>query len=885
MTTDAPMLLDAAHPLLLNGRAELWRVDAGAVDVFAVPLAAGVPAGAREHLGRLMSGQWVLGLNAPTEATIGLIAVGLPQTQLTLLDGDVAGELADSDRGDAAMANIDAWLLMLNVPQDPPVVVSAWGMLDSGDFAAALAAFHGSLLTQLQLRREQVAAQAALRLATRARVDDERFGSALSDLAQVLTVGETEIPELGVRAADPLLRATQLVLAATGIRVELQQPAADVPAGGQIADLARQAQSAMRAVALSADRWWREDVGPLLAFRSSDGAPLALLPAGERGYWLVDPGTGSRTRLDARNAAELSPTAFMFFRSFPEWAVGFRDLLRFGLVGTRPDVMRLVAYGALGGLLGLFTPMAIGLLIDRVIPSAQSDELVQLVLLLLSATLAVSAFELTRAIALMRIDSRIGGAAQAAIIDRLLHLPAGFFRDYSAGDLAQRAFGIASILQLLSNTTQAALLSWIFGLFSLGYLFVVDLRLALVASGLVGVALILTSALNFWRLSIERQRFAVQGALSSRVLQFLNGIAKIRANSAEKRAFALWAGDFARQKSLDFRSGRIGNLLTVFNSGYGLLSSLLLFAAVVWLMPNMNTGSFVAFNTAFTQFFVATVALTSAITSSLNAVPLWERARPIMQTLPELLSAQAAPGTLSGGIEISKVSFRYSADGPEILKDVSISIQPGQFVAFVGPSGSGKSTLFRLLLGFEKPESGAVYYDHQDLAGLDIGAVRRQLGVVLQSGKLMPGDIYTNIVGSAAISREDAWEAVRMAGFDEDVNAMPMGMHTVIAEGAGSISGGQRQRLMVARAIVKKPRILLFDEATSALDNHTQATVAHSIEGLKATRIVIAHRLSTIAKADRIFVINAGELVESGNYSELMALNGHFADLARRQLA
>ncbi|MGZ8975802.1 ATP-binding cassette domain-containing protein [Methylomagnum sp.] len=312
---------------------------------------------------------------------------------------------------------------------------------------------------------------------------------------------------------------------------------------------------------------------------------------------------------------------------------------------------------------------------------------------------------------------------------------------------------------------------------------------------------------------------------------------------------------------------------------------LVLFLIIAFLHINIGTGDFLAFNAAFTQFLTAILGLGTALTTLLNAIPLYERAQPILHTLPEVDGAGATPGELRGAIELSRVNFSYSADGPQILKDIDLRIAPGEFVAFVGPSGSGKSTLFRLLLGFEVPTSGAVHYDGQDLAGLNVRALRRQLGVVLQNGKLMPGDIFTNIVGSAPLTLDDAWEAARLAGLDGDIRAMPMGMHTVIAEGASTLSGGQMQRLMIARALVGKPRVLLFDEATSALDNRTQEQVSQSLERLNATRVVIAHRLSTIANADWIHVFEQGRVVESGTYGELMERAGRFAELARRQLA
>ncbi len=726
--------------------------------------------------------------------------------------------------------------------------------------------------------------EALSRLLRKRENDNAHFSQALSGLAGILSESKNH-SSIQAKTGDSLLDATQLVLSASGFYVSLKKTAYAPDPQDTLSLLARQANASLRRVALGGEAWWREDSGPLLAFLKEDGKPVALLPAGERGYWLEDPVTGESMLLNAENIKRLDDTAFMFFRKFPQHAIGMRDLLRFGLAGSSRDLLFLIGCGAFGGILGLFTPVATGLLIDTVIPGARSDELVQLVLLLVTTALGMSAFELTRSLAMLRIQGRMGNASQAAIIDRLMHLPAGFFRQYSAGDLAQRAFAIDNILTLLTGTTQAALLSWVFGLFSFAYLFMLNWQLALLATAIVGIALLVTTGINFWRLSMERRMFTLEGSIASRVLQLLDGISKLRSSGAEKRAFALWAKDFTQQKQLDFNIRSIANLLSVFDAAYIVLASLLLFATIAFFQPGISTGTFMAFNAAFSQFLAATIAVSSALTASLNVIPLYERAKPILDALPEQNESQTAPGVLQGNIDISHLTFRYVEDGPLILDDVSIHIEEGEFIAFVGPSGSGKSTLFRMLLGFEHPESGAIYYDQQDLSGLDIGAVRRQLGVVLQSGKLMPGDIFTNIVGSAPLTLEDAWEAARMAGFDDDIKAMPMGMHTVIAEGAGTISGGQKQRLMIARAIVKKPRILLFDEATSALDNRTQATVARSVEQLKATRIVIAHRLSTVIKADRIFVIEAGKVIETGNYEQLMAKNGHFAELARRQLA
>jgi ATP-binding cassette subfamily C protein len=943
--------LDGNQPILLNGREDLWLIAKGSVDLFAVALQAGQPAGVREPICRLQAGQVLVGLGDSGEAAgMGLLAVGLPQTELAHLAAsatDRATLAADAERLTELTAWIDDWLIMLNVvlrqssagdalfqaddmedhegvvwlgdsdaaawipvlvwmPMQQvrsrtvvlPLNLQAWIAAESegdllnqdtttvirnGHLDTALSAYHRALLEQFQEQRSQRQTLEQQRLQDKQAAEAQMFGDALGGLTHIMDAQTAYLPFTdwtGIAAVDACL----LVMEASGIRSPLRNGEKITADSHRIESLVKRSRAATRHVSLSGERWWQEDAGPLLASRR-DGSPVALLPRGGNGYWLVDPLDKSTVPLDGDNAAGLNDDALMFFRTFPNEAIGVMAALRLGMVGAGSDVRRLCAVGVLGGLLALFVPFGTGLLIDSVIPNARNSELVQLVLLLLTATLGISAFELTRAIAMLRImEGRIGNALQMAVIHRLLYLPTVFFRRYSAGDLANRALGVGLIFRQFNSTTQAAVLSWFFGLSSLVCLFFINRILAVLAIVLALLIILIIVNLNRRRLKFERRKYLLQGNLASRVFQLLNGIAKLHGSGAEKRAFALWAKDFAKQKALDYKARRISNVIAVIESGYPVLASMLMFGITAFYVPTLSTGDFVFFNTAFTQFLTSTIAMFTALTTLIPVIPLYERAQPILETLPEISEAHKFPGSLSGAIDISHVTFRYSADGPVILNDLSINIKPGEFIAFVGPSGSGKSTVYRLLLGFERPESGAIYFDGQDLGGLDIGAVRRQLGVVLQNGKLMSGDIFTNIVGSAQLSLDDAWEAARIAGLEEDIKALPMGMHTVIAEGAGTFSGGQKQRLMIARAVVNKPRILLFDEATSALDNRTQAIVSQSIEHLNATRIVIAHRLSTISKADRIFVIEAGQVTETGKYDELMAKNGVFALLAKRQL-
>jgi NHLM bacteriocin system ABC transporter ATP-binding protein len=523
------------------------------------------------------------------------------------------------------------------------------------------------------------------------------------------------------------------------------------------------------------------------------------------------------------------------------------------------------------------------MLFDAVIPGAQRSQLVQLTVLLLVGAIATGLFDMTRSLALLRLEGKMGSALQAAVWDRLLNLPVSFFRRFSAGDLADRANGIDSIRSALTGTVSNSIVSGIFSLFNYGLMLYYSWKLALVALGLVLIAVGVTWFLGRAQLRVMRSLTGLMGRLSGSVLQFVGGVSKLRVSGTEGRVFSVWSTGYATQRTLTQRSRGLSNGFSVFNSSYAVLGMMAIFYTVKeWAAP-ITPGDFMAFNAAFGQMFLSSMTMAGAALQVMAMVPLLERAGPILQTSPEVDAAQSDPGELTGRIEVDNVTFRYQEGKPPVLHDVSFRVEAGQFVALVGPSGCGKSTLFRLLLGFDRPEAGAVHYDGKDLRSLDVLSVRRQMGVVLQNSFPFRGDIFANILGSKPLTLDDAWEAARMAGLDEDLHQMPMGMQTIISE-TGGLSGGQRQRLMIARAVVSKPRILLFDEATSALDNRTQATVSRSLEGLKSTRIVIAHRLSTVINADRIIVLDQGRVVQSGAYEELLKQEGLFAELAKRQL-
>ena len=708
--------------------------------------------------------------------------------------------------------------------------------------------------------------------------------NALLGLASILEPDRPQ-PVLGAREKDTLLAACQLVGEKLGI--EFKAPSERAMAGNDpLAAIVWASRIRQRQVVLKGE-WWKQDVGPLLGRMEDDNRPVALLPVSPGLYEINDPATRERVRVTNENVHHLHPFASSFYRPFPNRPLKGWDLLKFGIRGSMADIVTIALMATMGALLGMITPIATGIVFDTFIPDGARGQLAQIALILLACAFATAAFDITKAVALLRMESKIDASIQAGVMDRLLSLPVPFFRNYTTGDLADRALGINTIRQILSGIAVQTLLAAIFSLFNFALMFWYSVKLALVATGIAIFGVLITCVAGFAQVSYQRELSELEGKISGIVFQFISGISKLRLSGTEDRAFAVWAGEFGRQRKMSYKAGVVSNLLLSFNSAFPILSLMTIFA---WLTMSergtgsLSTGSFLAFIAAYTMFQSALLHMSRTITSSLHVIPLYERAKPIIQSQPEVDNTKDSPGELSGEIEVSHVHFRYSSDGPLVLKDVSFHVPSGQFIALVGGSGSGKSTLLRLLLGFEEPESGSIYYDGQDLAGINIREVRRQVGVVLQSGKIIAGDIFKNIVGSSSLTLDDAWEAAEMAGLEEDLRQMPMGMHTVLPPGGGTLSGGQRQRLMIARAIVRRPRLLFFDEATSALDNRTQSIVSKSLEKLHATRVVIAHRLSTIMHADHILVFDKGRICEEGNYEQLVGVGGLFAELAKRQL-
>jgi NHLM bacteriocin system ABC transporter ATP-binding protein len=766
----------------------------------------------------------------------------------------------------------------------------------------ALRALHGIALHDAAAMTHEVERAERARLARRTAADDATMRETCARLASALTSGDTRSAwarhgrSTAASAATPppriayLEEACQLVGDAMGLSIS---PAARA---GQGTDQAEETGEAIEAIArashvrtrkvLLREDWWQQDGGPLLAFSQEDERPVALLPIRSSRYVLHDVTRGETALVTAAVAATLAPVAYTFHRPLPEQPLAFGGLLRFAAHGRSRDMITLVVVSVAIALLGMLPPVATGMVYNTFIPQAERAQLLQMTLVLISVAVCGLLLEVTRIAAVLRLESRMADAVQVGIWDRLLALPMSFFQPYTAGELATRAMGIDAIRQAISGSAVTALISGVSSLGTYALLFYYDIRLALWATLLLAIAIGTTFVGGLLQLPHVRGSTHIQSRLSGLMLQLLSSIAKLRTAGAEVQAYARWAEGFARQRQLQYRARAIGNVVAAINAMLPTVASMVIFWSAFSLVGErrLRTGDMVAFMAAFIACLGGLLLLTNAVLTLLSVVPVYGQTRPILVATPEVNAGKVAPAELTGDIDIQHARFRYSADGPMVLRDLTLHVHPGEFVGLVGATGSGKSTLLRLLLGFAELETGGIYYDGQDINGLDLQAVRRQIGVVLQSGRLLAGDIFTNIVGSAPLTMQDAWEAAEMAGLADDVRRMPMQMHTLVSEGGSTLAGGQRQRLLIARALVRRPRIVFFDEATSALDNRTQGIVTESLSQLLATRIVIAHRLSTIARADRIHVLEHGRMVQSGSYDELLTSRGPFAVLAKRQL-
>ncbi|WMX48707.1 NHLP bacteriocin export ABC transporter permease/ATPase subunit [Streptomyces roseicoloratus] len=930
--------------LSLEGPSVLWLVAHGSLDLFAVDAAG---AGAWHFLGRVGAGALLLGpAEGPRHTLVGRPSAecllrrvdlrelyrpepgryeggapgwyesGTPGWYGAVTNGSYgSGAPVASPLEDAFALGVGRGLRVLyEAPLDdrtggPDVVTDdevVWMRVPPGSLAYGAvyeAAAAGTLLVDAALWQGMVEQQYRLLHALdgwieeRERAQEDRTAAGLAagraagseaDRTLLAALGRHGGRSRGGGDADATLAVCRLVAADARIALPETVGGAAAAAGDERLDpverIALAARVRTREIGLRG-RWWRENAGPLVGRREQDGAPVALLWRRGR-YVAVDRPGGRRERIGADEAAGFEDRAVMFYRPLPEGRLGLVRLLRFCARGTRLELRDLLLGGLVSVVLGATVPLATGRVLGAYVPAGESGLIVRTALALVAAAVVSAAFMLLQNVALLRMEGRIEATLQPAVWDRLLRLPTTFFTGRSTGELANAALGIGVIRRMLSGVAPVCLQAGAVGGVNLVLLLAHSVPLGLVALAMLLVVAAVLLGLGLWQLRYQRRLVELGNRLDNQAFQTLRGLPKLRVAAAESFAYAAWAREFARTRVLQQRAGRIQNAVTVIGAVCLPLCTLVMFVLLAGpARGTMSAAGFLTFSTALTMLLASVTQLTGALLSVAAVLPVFEQVEPILREAPEVRGGAARPGVLSGAIEARQLSYRYGEDGPLVLDGVDLTVGAGEFVAVVGASGCGKSTLLRLLIGFDRPTEGAVRYDGQDLAALDQAAVRRQCGVVLQHAQPLTGSILDCVRGAEAYTLEEVWEAVALAGLADDVRAMPMGLHTMLSDGGGTISGGQRQRLMIARALIRKPRILFLDEATSALDNEAQRVVIESTRALRTTRVVIAHRLSTVMGADRVVAMADGRVVQQGTPAELLAEpDGLFHELVRRQL-
>jgi NHLM bacteriocin system ABC transporter ATP-binding protein len=629
--------------------------------------------------------------------------------------------------------------------------------------------------------------------------------------------------------------------------------------------------------------WQNDAYGPMLGYLKEAGTAVALLPGTIYGYYFKDPATGKRTRITRKTARLFSREALCFYQPLPMKKLGIPDLLKYMKNSiTHGDLVVIVLATLAVQLVGMIEPRVYSLVTGKILEGHNMNLMAGVGVFLLTSAFAAQLIGLVRSLLMQRINTKTSQAVQASVMMRILSLPVSFFRRYSSGELSSRAGSVNSLCSMMLNNILSIGLSSLLSLLYVAQIFSFAPALVWPSLLIILATVVMSLAVSLVQIGISRKRMKLSAEEQGMSYAVMNGIQKIRLSGSEKRVFARWGRLYAKGAQLEYNPPLFLKINTVITTAISLIGTIVLYYLAI--QTNVGVSQYYAFTAAYGRVMGAFSALAGIAVSVASIRPVLEMAEPILKAEPEVAADKQPVDRVTGHIEMSHVSFRYEENTPYVLNDLSLDIKAGEYVAIVGRTGCGKSTLVRLLLGFEKPEKGGIFYDRHDLNSIDPRSLRKHIGVVIQNGQLFQGDIFSNITISAPdLTLDEAWEAAEMAGIAQDIRDMPMGMQTLISEGQGGISGGQKQRLMIARAVAPKPSILIFDEATSALDNKTQKQVSGALDKLNCTRIVIAHRLSTIRNCDRILVMDKGTIIEEGTYDDLIAQNGHFAELVARQ--
>ena len=685
-----------------------------------------------------------------------------------------------------------------------------------------------------------------------------------------------------------LVDALRIIGRREGIEFEIPERSGVSDAPIALLDVLDASGVRARRVRLNADdNWWRGDSNAMLAFRAADGQPVALLPGMFGRYREVDPLSKRSARITATRARALGKEAWMFYRPLPAGAAKPADLLAIALQGTAADLVRLVIAGLPGGLIKLLPALALGFVANHVAGGGSAGALYAVAVAVAGFGLLGAMLHLLQSTAMMRLEGRSASRVEAAFWDRLMRLPPSVLHRQPSGDLAMSGMTFQNLRDGLQGLVADSLLSIIFLLPIFGVIFFYDAALGVGALAFSLASLLVTVVIGWRQISPYGRMISAGRRVAGRLFQIVGGITKLRLENAEGSAFAVWARDYREQKRAELDLGALEGHARAFGAALPFLAGGALLLAVVTVGErNLPVGDFLVVYIVFIAFQSAIARLGESFGTVAATLPAFDQMRPLLAAEPESDVGGEAVDYLGGEVLFDRISFRYDPDGPLILDDVTIRARPGEFVAIAGESGAGKSTLFRLALGIDRPTAGAVYYDGRDLRHLNLKRLRRHIGAVPQSVGLHPQDLWDNLVSHHdKVATDDVWQAARLAEMEAQIKAMPMGMMTMVGTSGAVLSGGESQRVTIARSVVGSPRIMMFDEATNWLDNESQAKVMENLNALTSTRIVIAHRLSTLEQADRIYVLQAGKVVQSGSFVELMDVDGVFRELVKRQIA
>ena len=716
-------------------------------------------------------------------------------------------------------------------------------------------------------------------LETRAKLNAEKTERAYAELAASVTP-KGKMPPMRVDDAEQLDKAVRACLKYIGVEPG-EPPKGNVHLEERIDWLCRPSGTMHRRVTLGSG-WQKEAFGAMLGHLDT-GEMVALIPKGPGGYSYLDPSTGETVKVSAEVATHISEEAVFFYKPLPSRPLEKGDLLSFVFSTlSRSDYLIVIGAAIAVTLIGLLPAWANQVAFGVVAPSGQAGLVLPIAALLVGVTVTSMLIGICRNLIMARVSIKLDITTESATYARVLSLPASFFKGYAAGELARRMGGLTALCQQMASILLGSGLSAVLSLIYVGQVFFYAPALTIPALLVVIVQAVLGVVATILTMKYERKSIEADAKVSGLVTSLLKGIQKIKLAGGEDLAFAKWANRYAEYAKATYKRPPLLSTLPALVGLIGLLGNILIYYMAA--TSGVTYDNYMAFTVAFGQTTGAIMALTSIASQIAQAKPLLDMVQPILDADPETDDDRPSVESLTGAIEVSGVSFRYGENLPYILKDLSFKVKPGEYVALVGESGCGKSTILRLLLGFEEPELGSIFYGPYDVHKVNLRSLRRHIGTVMQDSKLFMGDIFSNITISApSATLDDAWKAAEIAGIADDIRKMPMGMQTMVSEGGGGVSGGQRQRIMIARAVCGNRRILMFDEATSALDNVTQKHVADSLAQLNCTRLVIAHRLSTVRECDRILVVAGGGIAEEGSYDELIERGGLFADLVARQ--